>query len=74
MRYKKATGLENSAEFFCPPMAKEKDGVAKIEVMILENISNMKKVKKIYTELIIERFQETDFSMDFLSTSKRIAM
>jgi hypothetical protein len=34
----------------------------------------MNKADKSYTELIVERSQETDPSMDFLSSSKKIAM
>jgi hypothetical protein len=33
----------------------------------------MNKVSKFYTELIVEKVQEVDLSMDFLSTSKKIA-
>jgi hypothetical protein len=31
----------------------------------------MDKASKTYTELVVERSQETDPSMDFLSTSKK---
>jgi hypothetical protein len=34
----------------------------------------MNKATKSYTELIVERAQEMDSSMDFLSTSKKITM
>jgi hypothetical protein len=34
----------------------------------------MDKASKSYTELVVERSQETDPSMDFLTTSKKIAM
>jgi hypothetical protein len=40
----------------------------KIKSINLENNNDRKKMSKIYTELIIERAQEVDPSMDFLST------
>jgi hypothetical protein len=53
-------------------MAKEKDQAAKLEALVLETNNDMKKMSKTYTELIVERAQEVDPSMDFLSTSKKI--
>jgi hypothetical protein len=74
LRCRKETGLENPAEFFCPATAKEKDQATKIEALISESKNEMSKVNKTYTELIVERAQEVDPSMDFLSTSKKIAV
>jgi hypothetical protein len=66
--------LENPAEFFCLAMAKEKDRAAKIEALVVENKNEISKAEKTYTELVVERAQEVDPSMDFLSTSKKISM
>jgi hypothetical protein len=38
------------------------------------NSPHMDKVNKFYTQLTVERVQEVDPSMDFLSTSKKIAL
>jgi cellobiose-specific phosphotransferase system component IIA len=46
-------------------MAKEKDQPAKLEALLREVTNEMNKASKTYTELIVERSQETDPSMDF---------
>jgi hypothetical protein len=74
MRCRKETGLENPGEFFYPSTAKKKDCTAKVEALVLETKNDMKKMSKTYIELIIERAEKIDPSMDFLSTSKKIAM
>jgi cellobiose-specific phosphotransferase system component IIA len=55
-------------------MAKEKDRASKLEAIAKEATNEMNKASKSYTELIVERTQEVDPSMDFLSISKKIAM
>jgi hypothetical protein len=55
-------------------MAKEKNQAAKIETLILEGKNDTNKATKSDTELVVEKAQEVDPSMDFLSTSKKIAM
>jgi hypothetical protein len=74
MRYKEAAGFGNQTEFFCPATNKEKDRSAKIEALVAEGKNDMVKATKSYTELIVERVQEVDPSMDFLSTSKKVVM
>jgi hypothetical protein len=74
LRFKEAAGLTDQAEFVCPATAKEKDRAAKLEAIVKEATNEMNKAGKSYTELIVERSQETDPSMDFLSTSQKIAM
>jgi hypothetical protein len=74
LRFKEAAGFGNQAEFFYPAMAKEKDRAAKIEALVLEGKNDMNKATKSYTQLIVERAQEVGPSMNFLSTSKKIAM
>jgi hypothetical protein len=66
-RFRKETGLGNSAEFFCSATAKEKDRAVKLEVIVKEVTNEMNKASKTYTELVVERSQETDPSMDFLT-------
>jgi hypothetical protein len=73
-RFRKEVGLENPGEFFCPATAKEKDRAAKLEALVVENRNEMDKANKTYTQLTVERAQEIDPSMDFLPTSKKIAM
>jgi hypothetical protein len=73
-RLRKEADLEDQAEFFCPAMAKEKDRAAKLENLVLEEKNEMSKKDKTYTQLTVERAQEIDPSMDFLPTSKKIAM
>jgi hypothetical protein len=46
-------------------MAKEKDRSVKLEAIAKGGIEQMQKATKSYTELIVERSQETDPSMDF---------
>jgi hypothetical protein len=60
LRFRKETGLENLAEFFCPATTKEKDRTAKIEALISESKYEMGKANKTYAELIVERAQEVD--------------
>jgi hypothetical protein len=74
LQYKEAAGFTNQAEFVCPGMAKEKDRAAKLEALAKESIDEMNKANKSYTQLIVERSQEKDPSIDFLSTSQKIAM
>jgi hypothetical protein len=74
LQFGEAAKLTDQAEFVCPETAKEKDRVAKLESIVKEATNEMNKANKSYTELIIERSQETDPSMDFLSTSKKIAI
>jgi hypothetical protein len=73
-RFRKEVGLENPGEFLCPAMAKEKDRAAKLEAMAKETVNEMSKANKTYTELIVQRAQKIDPSMDFLKTSKKIAV
>jgi hypothetical protein len=73
-RLRKEAGLEDQTEFFCPAMTKEKNQTAKLENLVVEEKNEMSKKDKTYTELIVERAQEIDPSMDFLPTSKKIAM
>jgi hypothetical protein len=74
LQFKEAAGLLDQAKFVCPGMAKEKDRAAKLEAIAKGGIDEMQKASKTYTELIVERAHEKDPSMDFLSTSQRIAM
>jgi hypothetical protein len=55
-------------------MAKEKNRAAKLETLVVENKNDMDKANKSYTQLTVERAQEIDPSMDFLNTSKKIAL
>jgi hypothetical protein len=74
LRFKEAAGLTDQAEFVCPATAKKKDRAAKLEAIAKEATNEMNKAGKSYTELIVERSQETNPSMDFLSTSQKIAI
>jgi cellobiose-specific phosphotransferase system component IIA len=61
----------DQVEFVCPGMAKEKDRASKLEALAKEATNEMNKANKSYTELIVERFQETDPSMDFCQPHRR---
>jgi hypothetical protein len=65
MRCRKETGLKDQAEFFYPATAKEKNRAAKLEVLVLEHNNDIKKMSKIYTELIGKSSRSGSFNRFF---------